>query len=266
MIATELVDHILSFLHSDEDMYTTLKACSLAFPQIADRHLYSHITFYAPDPADHIPMSWHQAFYAKRTNSKGTYVVDPTEFSHLLVDRPHIANCVRVLRIIAGTGLGSPTTALLPVISSNMSNLSQIESITFSSRRLLSWPALDPIFCTALQNSIRLPSIKQAAVSEINGFPLETFHSKNLRSLLLYNLCIAGVDAPTSSYPRLHSLRVDNGPNLSGIVPWMRNDTLHTLSLCIYELDGLSGFWPLIDACSASLVSLELDHKFCGAL
>lgn len=272
MIAAELVDHILSFLHSDED-YTTLKTCSksMCFPQIADRHLYSHITFYAPDPTDHLPMTFDQALFAMRNNGNGTYVVDPTQFSHLLVDRPHIANCVRVLRIIAGTGShpgpGVEPTLLLPVISSILSNLSQIKSISFSSTSLLSWPTLDPTFCTALRNSIQSPSIRRVAVSEIYGFLLDTFHScKNLRRLLLYGQCTAGVGASTSSYPRLHALRVDHEPDLSRIVPWMRSDTLHTLSLCILKLKGLPNFWGLIDACSASLVSLELDHKYCCAL
>jgi hypothetical protein len=270
MIATELVDHILSFLRSEED-YATLGTCSLTFPQIADRHLYSHITFCAPDPSEHDSMTWDQVYYAKRTNGEGTYVVDPTLFSHLLVNRPHIANCVRVLRIITSTApLRGQHTDLLPVIASILSNLSQVESIRFSSRSILSWPALDPAFCTALQNIIRLPSIKQVAVSEINGFPLDTFHScKNLTSLLLYNRCTAGVGPSASSYPRLHSLRIDTEPDLSGIVPWMRNNTLHTLSFSIFDVtlglerfEGLPVFWSLINACSASLVSLELDHKY----
>jgi len=274
MLAAELVDHILSFLQIDED-YASLKTCSLFFPQIADRHLYSHITFYAPDPKEHIPfMSYGHAFYAQRTNSEGTYVVGPTQFSNLLVDRPHIAKCVRVLRIIAGIGSNQPNpgpqeepTALLPVISSILSDLSQIESIAFSSRLFISWSTLDAVFCTALQNIIRLPSIKQVAISEISGFPLDIFHScKNLKSLLLYDQCTAGVGASASSYPRLHSLRVSNEPDLSGIIPWMRSNTLHTLSLCIREVDGFSNFLVLINACSASLVSLELDHKYCSAL
>src|SRR5258708_490765 len=46
----------------------------------------------------------------------------------------------------------------------------------------------------------------------------------------------------------------------------MRNSTLHTLSLNIFQLEALPSFWALIDACSASLVNLELDHKYCGAL
>jgi hypothetical protein len=267
MITTELVDHILGFLHSDED-YATLEKCSLFFPQIADGHLYSHITFFTPDPADHLPMTSEQAFYARRFNAKGTYIVDPTHFSHLVVDRPHIADCVRTLRIIAGTATGPgpevEPTVLLPVISSILPNLSQLDSIAFSSRRLISWPTLDPAFRTALRNIIRSPFIRQVAVSEIVGFPLDTFHScKSLRSLRLYGQCTAGFGASASSYPRIHSLRLDNQPDLSGIIPWMRGDTLHTLSLFICVPDGLPNFLPLLYACSASLVCLELDHKYC---
>jgi hypothetical protein len=265
MVPTEIMDQIFSFLHSDQD-YTTLKTCSVVLPQIVDRHLYSQITFYTrPISAlsDLLAISY---INEKRINHNGTYVVDPTEFSHLLIDRPHVANYVRVVRIIAVTGFstGPEFTLLLPVI---LSKLSQVESIALRSRGPLPWSTLDPGFCAAFRNCIQFPSIKEVAISNINGFPLNTFHyCKNLRSLLLYGQFTAGKDLSTSSYPRLYSLRVDSQLDLTRIVPWLKSNTLHTLFLRIHSLDGIPKFRTLIEACSLSLVSLELDDNYCGAL
>ena len=38
MIPTDIVDHVLSILHSDQD-YPTLETCSFVFPFLADRYL-----------------------------------------------------------------------------------------------------------------------------------------------------------------------------------------------------------------------------------
>lgn len=56
-LPTEIVDHILGVLHTDQD-YTTLETCSVVFPQIVDRHLYSQITMYILEkPSEGIPAS-----------------------------------------------------------------------------------------------------------------------------------------------------------------------------------------------------------------
>jgi hypothetical protein len=89
MVPIEVVDYILSLLHSEED-YTTLKTCSSVFPHLVDRHLYSQITFYIPFSASPNHSSTSNLF-----NAKGTFVVDLTKFSLVLIDRPHIANYVR---------------------------------------------------------------------------------------------------------------------------------------------------------------------------
>jgi len=64
MITPEIVDHILSFLHSD---HTTLETCSTVFSQLVDRHLYSHITLRSPAGEDD-------------TDEDAYYPVDPIKF------------------------------------------------------------------------------------------------------------------------------------------------------------------------------------------
>ena len=91
-------------------------------------------------------------------NYGGCYVVDPTKFYLLLINRPHVANYVRVARILILRLDGYCTS----VIASILSNLSQIESITFNA---MSRPALDQEFSTALRNSIQ---IKEVTISRID--------------------------------------------------------------------------------------------------
>jgi hypothetical protein len=116
-------------------------------------------------------------------------------------------------------------------------------------------------FRTAIRNSIRLPSIKEVAVSYINGFLLDAFHDcENLKALVLEGQFIDGEVAPTSSYPHLCSLSVDRRVDLPRILSWMKSNTLNTLCLQIaYDPSDLTKFRPLIEACSTTLVNLELD-------
>ena len=196
MIPTEIVDHTLTFLHSDQD-YSTLETCSLVFPQ-AERHLYSHLTFHIhivrqsdlwiPVPPSRFPFD--------------TYVVDPTKFSRILIERPRIASYVRVVRMILieppeppwpGRMVSfrilapseSPSFRLgAPEISSILSTLPRVESIVVSSPGSFSWGMLGPEFCAAFRNIVRLASIKDVAMSNIMGLSLSLFEdSKNLRNL-----------------------------------------------------------------------------------
>jgi hypothetical protein len=50
------------------------------------------------------------------------------------------------------------------VVSSNLSILPRLESIAIGSEKLVPWNSLDPGFRTALQNTIRLPSIKEVDI------------------------------------------------------------------------------------------------------
>jgi hypothetical protein len=252
MVPTEIVDHILTFLLSDQD-YTALETCSVVFPEIADRHLYSQITFYAPVPKD-VPTN--------AINSKGTYVVDSSRFSLQLIDRPHIAECVRVLRIIITAGAGR---LRLPSIARILPQLARLESIAFSASPRQAWPVLDLAFSMAFQNCIRLPSIREVALCNVDGFPLEVFEDcGNLQDLVLYGPCSGGERASASAYPRLCSLGVDSQPDLARIVSWIKNSALHTLTLRMHRHLDFVPFRTLIRECANTLVKIVLDHGYCS--
>jgi len=258
MIPTEIVDHILSSLHSDQD-YISLKSCSVVFPLLVDRHLYSQITFYISGGT-----ILHSESYFQPDD---TYVVDPTIFFHTMFDNPHVLDCVRSVRIVLVV-MRTLVPRHFEVISAILPFLTHIESLTLtaigrlyvnqSSRTY--WPTLGPLFSTVFENCLRLPSLKKAAISEFDGFPLNIFKDcKSLTSLRLHELgFVDGGDTSTSPYPRLSSLHV--GGQLSDwtrITSW--SSTLHDLSLCTRTRFDFPVSRNLIAACSASLVNLELN-------
>jgi hypothetical protein len=177
------------------------------------------------------------------------------------MDRPHIANYVRSIH------MRNPHVLDLVVISSILPKLSQIESIALSALRPSTWDALDPRFRTAIQTILQLPSLKKAAIINIDSFPVSLFDDcRNLKHLILFSQC-AGIDAvSTSSYPRLSSLYVENQKGLTRMVSWMKSNTLQFLSLLMNGRTALSDFRILIGACASTLVNLELDHRTTGEL
>jgi hypothetical protein len=198
-------------------------------------------------------------------NVKGTYGIDSMQFSRIIIDRPHVANYVRLVRIILGTTL----SIKFAVLSSILANLSQITSIALGTTRSYPWGLLDLDFCMAFQNSIRLPSIKQVAIHNIQGFPLDSFdHCKNLNHLLLLGQCTRGADTPTTSYPRLRYLGLEsqNEVTITRVVSWMKSNTLRDLWLRLERRLDLPQSRPLLEACSATLVNLKLSHTFGGEL
>lgn len=260
MIPTEIVDHILGFLCTD---HATLKTCSTVFPQIVDRHLYSHITLRTPMMEDD-------------TDEEDIYhVVEFNDFIDQLVARPQIILCVLGVRIVIAVmpGRDDVTFECLPMISSMLAVFRKIKSIELTVWGTFSWHALDSDFCSAFQNCLRFPSISKVAISGINGFPLDSFDGcKNLRNLVLCGQFMDSKKVSTSPYPRLSSLRIESrhrdesqpASELTTTVAWMETHTLQTLSLCMLQSLDLPKFQPLIGACSATLVTLELDLSECG--
>lgn len=265
MFPTEIVDHILSVLHSDQD-YTTLEKCSAVFPQIVDRLLYSQITLFIV--SDYALFAVRCPFYHRIEPTY--YVVDPTKISDMLVERPHVANYVRVIQIVIRVMLspshGFPSQRLrdgISVTSSILSSLPLIESIMVSSPiRKVAWATLGPEFCTAFGSSVRLPSIKSIAISNMQDLSLDHFDDcKDLRNLFLDGRFING-DRVSTSYPCLRSLHVDSHPDLTRVVSWMKSNTLRTLSLRLHSGYSLPNFRTLIEACSPTLVNLDINHNY----
>ena len=251
MIPTEIVNHILGLLHSDEE-YTTLKICLVVFPELVERYLYSRISF--TEPPAHLSPTF-------TFNKKQNYVVDPTKLSLALIDRPHVAKYVRSVHIFMDNYHS------LLVTSSILPKLPQIESIALiGNQRHFSWNMLDPAFHTIFQNSVRLPSIEAVAISGIGLFPLDILNDcRNLRHLLLFTQCASGEGV---SAPHLRSLGIQNQEDLimAKMITSIKSNTLHSLSLRPNDRTKFTQIRDLIEACSASLVNLELNHRFYGAL
>jgi hypothetical protein len=266
MIPAEVVDYIFGFLHSDR-AYATLEKCSVVFPHIVHRRLYSQIAFYILFGN----LTGYSYSLEECIRCEPAYIVDPTKFFLVLNDHPYVANYVRAVNIIfMRMGSGPPyldTFPLVPLVASILSNLSRIESIAVIAPCTCSWPALHPRFRTAFRNCLQLPSIKAVNIgSSVEGFPLSILEDcMNLRGLQLYGWFADGEGVSTSRYPRLRSLCVDTQPDFTRIISWMKSDTLHTLSLRVMgESPHFYKIRPLIKACSHTLVVLELDVGFGG--
>jgi len=253
-IPTELVDHILGFLHSDRD-YDTLETCSGIFPQVIDRHLYSQITVFEDKPE------------TISNEYKGTYVVDPDDLSFILLRHPHIANYVRLIRIVISKKFPFRAGSFQVKVSSILPTLSRIESIALCASDLHSWYLVDLKLCTAVQSSIRLPSIKEVDISNIDNFPLNVFRDcKNLRRLILLCQLCRFTGKAVDEFPCLLSLGIEIQSDMAIMTRIVSSCTLHTLSLSMTGPMDLPRCRTLIEACSATLVNLELDHSFWGEL
>ena len=261
MIPTELVDHILSSLHSDKD-YTSLESCSVVFPLLVDRHLYSQITFY---------ISGGTVLHSQSSfDSDDTYVVDSSVFSRTLSDYPHILNYVRDVRILPNA-IRSLDPQHFQAISVILSLLTRIESLTLTTVRhpcglgsQIPWPMLGPVFSAAFQKSLRSPSIKTVVISNFAGFSLNIFKDcKALTTLGLYGLeSIESEDVSTPPYPCLSSFHVNGRlSDWTRVISWAKStlSSLHTLSLSTHSRFDFPRFRILIATCSASLVKLEIN-------
>jgi len=259
MIPTEIVDHILGLLHSDQ-AYTTLETCSVVFPQLVDSHLYSQITF----KVNVLPQDFPGLIAVKPLRfTSENYVINPTIFSHILIQRPHVANYVRSVQILF---IDRASELEAPGISHILSTLPRIESIMVMIRSpdyRFDWNRLGSRFCTAFQNILRLPSIRDVAISNFLGFSLRQFDDcKNLRNLLFRNVLFLEERASIPPYLRTCSLHIDCFDGLTKLVSWMKTNTPHTLSFCIHAGQSLHcDFRTLIEACSTSLVNLDVDFN-----
>ena len=237
MIPTELIDHILSFIRPD---FETLEICSTVFPQLADRHLYSHILLCA-DQSD-----YNGVFYFPKF----------PDFIHQVNQRPHILLFVKNIRIVF---MKSSAPNFLPIISKLLPTFSKLQSIDLQGWGPFSWDALKPDFSDAFQMCLRSSLVNQVSISNIRHSPLDLFDDcHNLKKLVLSGH-FTGVS--TSSYPSLSSLdisldTIESPTYLPKIVSWMNSRTLQSLSLSIYHpIDPQ----PLLEACSPTLFTLNLD-------
>ena len=108
------------------------------------------------------------------------YVVDPTKFLLLSIQRPQIARYVVAVQIVITFRSCHLTLGPLATISRSLSILPKIESIELSAEWGCSWNALGSDFRSIFQHSLRLLSIKQVAISDIEDFPLVSFDAARI--------------------------------------------------------------------------------------
>jgi hypothetical protein len=263
----EILDKILGLLHSDSD-YTSLETCSIVFPQFVDRHLYSQITLdIVGGPRGLISiLPLDDIFY--HTYQRTYYIVDTTDFLRMLADRPHVANYVRLVQIIIGdtrSFFPQELSNRLSLTSSILSILPHPESIMVGAHktRTMSWHTLGAEFSTAFRNSVRLPSVKSIAIFNMRHLSLDNFDGcENLENLILNDTFLQGGSVSTPPYPRLRSLHLVHYESFTRVVSWLqKSNTLHTLSLRLFS-NSIPNFFTLIEACSTSLVNLDINHNY----
>ena len=258
MIPVEIIDHILSFLRPD---FKTLKICSTVFPQLADRHLYSHVSLCTSMAS----LYDDEVFYRPKF----------LDFVHQVKQHPHTLLSVQSIRVIVKVYPLAPLEHHIPnflsIISKFLPAFSKLQSIDLQAWAPFSWDTLKPDFSAGLQKCLQSPLINQVSIHNISRFPLDLFDDcQNLKKLVLKG-DFTGVS--TSSYPPLSSLHIDipfgadkSPAHLPKIVSWMNSRTLQSLSLCIHQCMLSSShksidLQPLIEACAPTLLTLDLS--FC---
>jgi hypothetical protein len=258
----EVLNHIFSFLRND---IPSLSACISATPYfqaIGEKHLWHHFTLhnhntYDPNPRNGLSRS-------------------PAQLSKILADTPHVATYIRSLEI----SIASPSILqwfmkrslndeeMAPVLPM----LPHLECISVAGG-CISWDRLHQGFQAALVRALCLPSVKEAAIEGVDGFPLSIFNRCTaLRRLSLTrgHFAVALDDNLGSlqtggTRPSLESLTIRDDFSLLTIIEWLCNidslpdiTNLRFLDITIYAAGELSCVAELLRACSNSLCGLEL--------
>ena len=240
MLPPEIIDHVLSFLQWDR---ATLKACAqiLRLSKLVERHLYAHLTVRNL----HVN-SWNRT-------SDAYY---PSDLLKLTLDNPNIPKHVRSLRINLDVPQGwlsvaAPKYHELELI---LPALTQLQAILLSSlSSCIGWHDLRESFRTAFTNCLRLPTLTDVKVSNINAFPLSALdHCSSLKRLLL--LGSFHYLPPVSSLPHLSldSLVLHQCTSMETVTSWMESRSLHSL-----DFNGdFRLFSQLLEVCANTLTTL----------
>jgi len=256
-LPTEILNHILSYLQSDQ---AALKACietHATLSQLAERYLYADITLRTDD----LP-----------TGNFGT-----SNLARLLSDKPHLIHHIRHL-VIGVVGLikrdvfqhVEKIAAILPLLSS-------LRKITLRHFKY-SWKELPDAFHRAFLNCLHLPSMQDVRVSRVIDFPFMVVLSGECKSIT--RLTVQNCSSKSVTWGQAHleekydalyqnqsapfkSLCLENydGIFLKMFLAWVEKRGLEFRSLEIFpwtisDFDALS---RVISKSSNSLTTLDLD-------
>ena len=245
VLPVDVVDHIFSFLRED---LATLKLCIQAHPLlsgIAERHLY-HTT---------------------NLDIKYGCDLDITQLSSLLEKNPRIRNYIRSLEINISNSAKSLVSAQTPVIkalSSILSSLPCLNKVTLTLSNL-SWTITHTTFRTPFINILQQSSVTEVHLESIYAFPLFVLNAcQNIKTLSLSNCEDFKRFELTPSSHHLESLSIRSSDSL-GLFGWAINriGSLTSLKLRPENME-FSALPKLLEACAASLTSLELDMDDLG--
>jgi hypothetical protein len=228
MFPPEIIDHILSFLQWER---ATLKVCARGHPsleKLVERHLYAHLT-------------------VERSPSLISDDYEPSDLLKCIVDSPNIANHVRSLRISVFRGDCQPLESILPMVT-------QLQAFSLSGISV-GWDDLPESFRTAITNCLRLPTLTNVNISNINSFPLSALdHSSSLKRLSLSGIFhrLASV-SPPFYYPPLDLILDDCSSTSTEIITsWVESRNLHSLR----SNGDLGQVSRLLEVCANTLTTL----------
>jgi len=244
----DVVDHIFSFLQSD---YISLRKCSEGHPflaSLAERHLYTHIAL------QNHPTRNDQKFL-------------PSELLNDFAERPHLLDNVFSLNIELISLPKVEMIRSLEDISLILSNVPKLTSITLRGRGrdTVAWHNLDGTFQATFQNRLRAPSVTEASIEEIVGFPLSAFNRcKSLMHLSLHGRFRNDFD-PTLTLmdmmdvPTLESLSIYSFRPLNTIFMWFPLSNLGVLGFHSTKVEDFHWLAKFLDQRQPPCLRLHLS-------
>ena len=240
MLPPEIIDHVLSFLQWDR---ATLKACAqiLRLSKLVERHLYAHLTVQNLNFTSWIRTS--DAYY-------------PSDLLKLTLDNPNIPKHIRSLRInlFVSKGWLSAAASNYQELESILPALTQLQAILLSSTNSsIRWHDLRESFRISFTNCLRLPTLTDVKVSNIDAFPLSALdHCSSLKRLLLLGSFRYLPSASSLPHPSLDSLVLHQCSSMETVTSWMESRSLHSLD---FNGDFML-FSQLLEVCANTLTTL----------
>ena len=249
-LSVELLDHIFSFLVSDQRTIISCSKDPVLFP-IIERQLYYHTI----------------VRFAKGWRESGCGF-EPECLSKLISEDPRILNYVRILQIQVDLDQmrneDLAITAQLDEFAETLLMFPFLECIilTTSKRHVWSWP---DVFRAALQDRLNLPTVKEVHIVGKQYSPFSLIgNCKNIENLLLSGSFTGAVEGDDATPLQLKSLTL---PHIShSLVDSIKLHINHLQSLRCAQ-SSVDHLPELLGVCSKTLNRLDIDltHSQCKA-
>jgi hypothetical protein len=236
-LSVEILDHIFSFLVPHRE---TLIACSKdpVLSPIIERHLYHHVIVH----------------FGKR-RSDADYIFEPGDLSKLVSENPRLLCYVRILEI-------QVENRLLDGFADTLLRFPLLECVVLTSPDYDIWCDWSDVFRAALEDRLRLPTVKEVHLRGIARIPISFFDNlKSAKHLSLTGFStVDRLHASASTLPQLESLRISTEVVSTGsLMAWVKLHIKELRSLkCVFFREQLS---ELLGVCSGTLNNLDVDFE-----